>query len=106
MHKIVIVGGGAGGLELATKLGNRLGKRGLAEIILIDKSRTHIWKLLLHEAAAGTLDSAEDQLECLAQARWHHFRFRLGQMVGVDRDMREVLLAPIFNNGGQMIIPE
>ena len=27
LHKILIVGGGAGGLELATKLGNSLGKK-------------------------------------------------------------------------------
>ena len=30
--RIVIVGGGAGGLELATKLGHRLGKRNKAEV--------------------------------------------------------------------------
>ncbi len=35
-HKIVIVGGGAAGLELATRLGNKLGKKGLAEITLLD----------------------------------------------------------------------
>ncbi|MBD3670688.1 MAG: NAD(P)/FAD-dependent oxidoreductase [Gammaproteobacteria bacterium] len=105
-HRVIIVGGGAGGLELATKLGNRYGKRGSAQITLIDKSRTHIWKPLLHEVAAGTLDSAEDELEYLAQARWHHFRFRLGKMLGLDRDKKEVLLAPTYNNEGQVIIPE
>lgn len=52
LHKIVIIGGGAGGLELATQLGNKLGKKGKAEITLVDKSRTHIWKPLLHEIAA------------------------------------------------------
>lgn len=105
-HRIIIVGGGAGGLELATKLGNSLGKKGKAEIVLIDKSRTHIWKPLLHEVAAGTLDSCEDELEYLAQARWHHFRFRLGKMVGLDRENKEVLLAPTYNSIGEMIIPE
>ena len=35
-HHIVIVGGGAGGLELATQLGDSLGKKGLAEITLVD----------------------------------------------------------------------
>lgn len=105
-HKIIIVGGGAGGLELATKLGNSVGKKGRAEVILVDKSFTHIWKPLLHEVAAGTLDSAEDELEYLAQARWHHFRFRLGKMEGLDREKKEVLLAPTYNREGQMIIPE
>ena len=55
-YKIVIVGGGAAGLELATRLGQKLGKKGRAEVTLIDASSTHIWKPLLHEVAAGTLD--------------------------------------------------
>ncbi len=105
-HQIVIVGGGAAGLELATALGNQLGKKGLADVILIDSSRTHIWKPLLHEVAAGTLDSAEDELEYLAQARWSHFRYRLGRMVGLDREKQEVCLAATVNEEGNEIIPE
>ncbi|MGA0073486.1 MAG: NAD(P)/FAD-dependent oxidoreductase, partial [Steroidobacteraceae bacterium] len=42
--RIVVVGGGAGGLELVTRLGNRLGRKGKAEIILIERGRTHFWK--------------------------------------------------------------
>ena len=41
-HQIIIVGGGAAGLELATALGKRLGRRGLADVTLVDASRTHI----------------------------------------------------------------
>jgi NADH dehydrogenase len=105
-HRIIIVGGGAGGLELATKLGRSLGRKGKAEVILIDASRTHIWKPLLHEVAAGTLDSSEDELEYLAQARWNHFRFRLGRMNGLDRHNKTIRLAPTFNEEGIEIIPE
>jgi NADH dehydrogenase len=105
-HQIVIVGGGAAGLELATALGKRLGRKGLADVTLVDASRTHIWKPLLHEIAAGTLDSAEDELEYLAQARWSHFRYRLGSMVGLDRERREVRLAATVNEEGGEIIPE
>ncbi len=53
-HRIVIVGGGAGGLELATRLGKTLGKRGTASVMLVDANLTHIWKPLLHEVAAGS----------------------------------------------------
>ena len=35
-HRIIIVGGGAGGLELATRLGKTLGKRGTASVMLVD----------------------------------------------------------------------
>src|SRR5512139_2447158 len=105
-HQIVIVGGGAAGLELATALGRKLGRKDLADVILIDSSRTHVWKPLLHEVAAGTLDSAEDELEYLAQARWSHFRYRLGRMVGLDRNTREVCLAATVNEEGNEIIPE
>lgn len=105
-HQVVIVGGGAAGLELATALGNKLGKKELADVILVDASRTHIWKPLLHEVAAGTLDSAEDELEYLAQARWSHFRYRLGRMVGLDRERQEVCLAATYNEEGNEIIPE
>ncbi len=105
-HHIIIVGGGAAGLELATKLGNKLGKKKLAEITLIDSSRTHIWKPLLHEVAAGTLDSSEDQLEYLAQAQWNNFRYRLGRVIGLDRESKELLLEPTLNDEGEEIIPE
>lgn len=105
LHRIVIVGGGAGGLELATRLGGRLGRRGQAEITLVDAQRTHIWKPLLHEVAAGTLDSHEDELEYLVQATLSGFRFRLGRMVGLDRARKEIRVAPTFNARGEEIIP-
>ena len=39
MMNIVVVGGGAGGLELATSLGRKLGKN-KARITLVDRNRT------------------------------------------------------------------
>ena len=104
--RIVVVGGGAGGLELVTQLGKTLGRRRRAEITLIDSSRTHIWKPLLHEVAAGTLDSHDDELEYLAQASENHFRFVLGRMNGLDRAAKQVRLAPLFSPAGDLIMPE
>ena len=90
LHHIVVVGGGAGGLELATKLGNKLGKKKKAAITLIDCTLTHLWKPLLHEVAAGSLNSYEDEVGYLGQGHWHHFRFRLGRMDRLDRKKQEV----------------
>ena len=92
-HRIVIVGGGAGGLELATSLGKTLGKRGTANITLVDANLTHIWKPLLHEVAAGSLNSSEDELNYVAQAKWNHFEFQLGRMSGLDRAAKQIQLS-------------
>jgi len=70
LRDIVIVGGGAGGLELATRLGDTLGRRGRARVTLIERARTHLWKPLLHEFAAGSMDLDHHALPYLAQARW------------------------------------
>ena len=63
LHRIVIVGGGLGGLEAATRLGDRLGRRRRAHIVLVERSRTHLWKPLLHEVAAGSMDVGEHQTD-------------------------------------------
>lgn len=105
-HHIVIVGGGAGGLELATRLGNKLGKRNKARITLLDFNRTHIWKPLLHEVAAGTFDSYENQVEYMAQAKSNYFEYRLGRMYKLDRTKRVVYVEPTYSKDNEEIIPE
>jgi len=106
LHKIVIVGGGAGGLELATKLGDSLGKKKKAFITLVDVKKTHVWKPLLHEIAAGSLNPDKDELDYLAQAYWHNFTFRLGRMNGLNRLKKEITLESFLNEEGVEIIPE
>lgn len=103
---VVIVGGGAGGLELASRLGRTLGRRRRAHVSLVDSSLTHLWKPLLHEVAAGTLNSYEDALEYLAQARWRGFEFRLGRFQGLDRKNKLIHLASTLGTDDEVIIPE
>jgi NADH dehydrogenase len=105
LHRIVVVGGGAGGLELVTKLGDTLGKRKAAEVTLVERARTHLWKPLLHEVAAGSMDVDQHALDYLAQAHWHHFRYRYGEMTGIDRAKKEVCLAATFDSEGNQITP-
>ena len=104
-HRIVIVGGGAGGLELATRLGNKLGKPGKAHITLIDKARTHFWKPHLHEIAAGSVDINDHATNYLAQSHWHGFRYRVGEVTGLDRARRKVLVASAHDDEGLPITP-
>jgi NADH dehydrogenase len=105
-HRIVVVGGGAGGLELATRLGDRLGRRGRAHVTLVDRSRTHLWKPLLHEVAAGSMDMHDHQLDYLAQARWHRFTFALGALAGLDRAGRTITVAAVIDDEGGEILPQ
>lgn len=103
--RIVVVGGGAGGLELATRLGRKLGKKKKAEIILIDRNTTHLWKPLLHELAVGTMDEGVDAVSYRGHAIAHGFYFRLGTMTGIDRESRQVILAPMRDDEGKEFLP-
>src|SRR5689334_6482605 len=105
LHHIVIVGGGAGGLELATQLGRKLGRARKARITLVDRSRTHLWKPLLHQVAAGSMDLNDHELDYLYQARWHNFQFRLGKMDGLDRDAKQIHLAATTDETGREVLP-
>jgi NADH dehydrogenase len=108
MRRIVVVGGGAGGLELVTRLGDRLGARTRqprAEIILVDRHPTHIWKPLLHEVAAGSMDPFTHQLEYAAQARWHGFEFMQGELAGLDRASRVIRISALNDEDGTPLLP-
>jgi NADH dehydrogenase len=103
LHRIVVVGGGAAGLKLVTKLGDRLGRRGRASVTLVECARTHLWKPLLHAVAAGSLDPGEYEVNYLAQAHWHGFRYRFGEMIGLDRVAKQVHLGATFDEEGRQI---
>lgn len=108
-HRVVIVGGGAAGLELATALGDIYGTAdGMhrkAEIILVERGRTHLWKPLLHSVAAGSLDRSQHELSYMAQAHWHHFTYRLGAMCGLDRVRKVVQIEATLDEEGREVVP-
>jgi NADH:ubiquinone reductase (H+-translocating) len=103
IHRIVIVGGGAGGLELATTLGRKLGKAGRAHVTLIEQARTHFWKPHLHEIAAGSIDVHVHATDYLAQSHWNGFRYRVGTMTGLDRTQRLVHVGPVHDEDGRLV---
>ena len=104
LHQVVIVGGGAGGLELATRAGDRLGRKRKAAITLIEKSQSHFWKPHLHEIAAGSMDLGTYEINHLAQAHWHGYRYRYGEVVAIDRVRQTVTTAPYIDEHGEMVI--
>jgi NADH dehydrogenase len=105
-HRVVIVGGGAGGLPLATALGDKLGRRGKAAITLVDRAETHVWKPLLHEVAAGRMDAAAHDVDYLAVAYWHRFRFRQGAVESLNRARRELKVSSVDDDDGRQILPK
>lgn len=107
MHSdIAIVGGGAGGLELAARLGRSLGaKQGRERVLLVDRSPFHIWKPTLHEVAAGTLDAHQEGLSYPVLARRNHFGFAIGDLVGLDTARKTIELGEIRNAEGDLLVP-
>ena len=101
--QIVIVGGGAGGLELARRLGARYG-RSAHDIILVDRNRTHIWKPLLHEVAAGALDANLDEVSYPTHGYRWGYRFFYGTLESIDREARTITLAPLLDEDGSELI--
>ena len=102
-HRVVIVGGGAAGLQLATQAGDRLRPR--AHVTLVERARTHLWKPLLHAVAAGSMDPAKHELNYLSHAHAHHFDYCLGEMTGLDRAAHLVHIGASLDDEGREIIP-
>jgi len=100
--QIVVVGGGAGGLELATRLGAAFGRERF-DIVLVERNRTHIWKPLLHEVAAGSLDANLDEVGYRGHGHRWGYRYFYGSLEAIDREERQVVIAPILDEDGSEI---
>jgi len=106
MTRIIVVGGGAGGLELATKLGRTLGRKRRAQITLVDRKASHLWKPLLHEVATGSMDAGVDAISYRAHAKNHSFDFQMGSLQAVDREAKKITLAALYNKQNELLMPE
>ena len=104
-HRIVVVGGGAAGLQLATQAGDRFARKGLAEVTLVERARTHLWKPLLHAVAAGSMDPGKHEVNYLAHAHAHRFTYLLGELVGLDRAAKMVHLGPAHDDERREVTP-
>lgn len=105
--RLVIVGGGIAGLEMATAFGRKwAGKPGAPSVMLIDSDSAHVWKPMLHTIAAGTRDVSQQQTPYVAQAHDAGFEYQPGEMYGLDRNTREIALAPLLTPDGRLLVPE
>jgi len=102
--QFVVVGGGAGGLELVVKLARKFKRSEDITVTLIDKNASHIWKPLLHEVATGSLDSYHDETSYRMLARKHKFNFVLGRVVSVDADNQKISLAEEADEDGHLLV--
>ncbi|MBE7219144.1 MAG: FAD-dependent oxidoreductase [Caulobacteraceae bacterium] len=113
-ERIVVVGGGAGGLELAIRLARATAAPRRARVTLVDRRPTHVWKPRLHEIATGLLVPSEEAAGYAEQAQAHGFDFVLGEVTGIDPARREVAVAavepppndPIADRRGGAILPQ
>jgi len=103
--RIVVIGGGAGGLELVSRLSKSLGRKGLANITLVDRSLSHMWKPSLHEFAAGTKGN-DNEISFLEHANRNGYQFRLGRLLGIDMTNNLVRLGSVVDANDQQLAPD
>lgn len=104
--RIVIVGGGAGGLALASKLGRKLGHKQGFDICLVDRSPIHIWKPKLHEVAVGVIDQSLDGLLYRDHGLKNGYRYVRGEIEGCDPSGKTIQLAPVYSDDGELLLAD
>ncbi|MGY6272147.1 NAD(P)/FAD-dependent oxidoreductase [Achromobacter denitrificans] len=105
-HKLVIVGGGVAGLEVATSLARRWrSKPDAPSITLVDRDSAHVWKPMLHTLAAGTSEISQQQTPFIAQAHNAGFNYQLGDLQGLDRAAGKVMISAVFASEKRLLVP-
>ena len=87
-HKVVVIGGGFGGLTLVKKLAYEP-----VEVLLIDRSNHHLFQPLLYQVATGGLSPANIAMPLRTLVRYQsNCRSILGEVASVDVKKQEVVL--------------
>ncbi len=89
MSRVVIIGGGFGGLEAAKALGNAP-----VDVTVIDRRNFHLFQPLLYQVATGSLSPGEISAPLRATLRKRkNVRVLLGEAVSIDAERRVLILA-------------
>lgn len=105
-QKIVIVGGGAAGLALASRLGRKFGLSKQMDVCLIDKNTIHIWKPKLHEVAVGVIDQSIEGLQYRDHGLKNGYQYVRGCIEQCDPQTKSIQLAAVINDENEVIIPQ
>ena len=99
MTRVVIVGGGFGGLAAARKL-----RRADVDLTLVDRQNFFLFQPLAYQVATGSLSSVEVAIPLRnALRRQANARVLLGDVTSVDLDARTVTVADLPTGGGQTV---
>lgn len=85
--RVVIIGGGFGGVEVARKLKDKE-----VEVVMIDRNNFHTFQPLMYQVATGTLseDAISFPLRKMFKSQ-SNFRFRLAEVLQIDNKKKEVI---------------
>jgi NADH:ubiquinone reductase (H+-translocating) len=87
-HRVVIVGGGFGGLYAAKELGKTA-----AQVTLIDKRNFHLFQPLLYQVATGTLSPADISSPLRGiLSKCRNVQVLMDEVVGIDPAAQKVML--------------
>jgi len=97
LTRVVIIGGGFGGLRAALGL-----RHPSVEVTLIDRRNFHLFQPLLYQVATGGLSPGNIAVPLRHVLRRHpNVRVLLGEVIGIDVERREVEVAAATLDGPQ-----
>src|SRR5213593_2120548 len=91
-RRLVILGGGFGGLDVARAIGRSRAARAYWDTVLIDKENFFQFNPLLPAVAVGAVETRHIVYPLREMARMRHIRFYKNKATAIDLEHRRVVL--------------